>query len=157
MLDWIQNETWFGYEYPGSTAAVIAALREAAKNPLSARERWLLDAVSSIGRLTIATEQYDELRALAARLAQALKDAQVDDSPSALETLIQEIEARLFRTDADTGANECALTVWNAVRRYAHLPRITKSDLASYHGECGRYHKRGVCPLERIGEDHVTD
>lgn len=45
------------------------------KPTLSARERWLLSDVSSLGRLTIATEQYDELRALATRLTQELKVA----------------------------------------------------------------------------------
>jgi len=54
---------------------------------------------------------------------------------------IAHMEKHYFRTDADTGANENALFVWNLVREYAGLPKLTLKDLPAFCVTCGRYHK----------------
>lgn len=55
---------------------------------------------------------------------------------------IAKVEAAHFRTDADTGANEQALVIWNQVRRFAGLPKLNKADLPSYCHCCKHYHIR---------------
>ncbi len=49
--------------------------------------------------------------------------------------LIRKVEADMFRTVTDTGANLNALCVWNTLRRHAGLPRLTKDDLPAYDAE----------------------
>jgi hypothetical protein len=62
------EEEWVKQNPEAQLESVAGELvsREAA---ITARERWLLHDASSLGRQTIQTEQYDELRALARRLA----------------------------------------------------------------------------------------
>lgn len=48
------------------------------------------------------------------------------------EKLIEEVEAEHFRTQEDTGANECAMTVWNCVRRKLGREPLIKSSLPAY-------------------------
>jgi hypothetical protein len=53
---------------------------------------------------------------------------------------IKKVEAEHFRTDQDTGANSCALFIWNLVRAHAGLPTLKKSDLRAYCETHGKYH-----------------
>lgn len=46
-----------------------------------------------------------------------------------LLALVERVEKAHFRTHQDTGANPCALMVWNIVRQEAGLPRLTSRDL----------------------------
>lgn len=46
-----------------------------------------------------------------------------------------EVEAAHFRTVEDTGANPCALLVWNALRRRAGLPWLSKEQLPAWDGK----------------------
>lgn len=52
-----------------------------------------------------------------------------------LSEFIESVEASAFRTGHDTGANPCALSVWNRVREYAGLPELTQHDLMMRHAE----------------------
>jgi hypothetical protein len=56
-----------------------------------------------------------------------------------LLAVMEEIEKEHFRTVEDTGANPCALLVWNALRRRVGLPSVWKEDLASYDDVKGEY------------------
>lgn len=62
-----------------------------------------------------------------------------------LAEFIERVEQAHFRTDCDTGANECAMLVWNLVRKYAGKPRLRRSDLRSYCAFCNSYHVRPLC------------
>lgn len=62
------------------------------------------------------------------------------DTGGQLHIFIDRVEAAHFRTDCDTGANEYALLIWNMVREFAGLSRLTKADLPSFCGCCGKYH-----------------
>lgn len=57
-----------------------------------------------------------------------------------LHPLIADVESRHFRTEADTGANECAMLVWNQLRNFAGLPNLTKAGLPTYCEVCKAYH-----------------
>lgn len=57
-----------------------------------------------------------------------------------LEDFIARVEAAHFRTQDDTGANECALLIWNMVREFADKPRLRRRDLRSYCEPCKTYH-----------------
>lgn len=46
---------------------------------------------------------------------------------------ILKVEKSSFRTGHDTGANPCALSVWNQLREYAGLSRLTQYDLMMRH------------------------
>lgn len=73
---------------------------------------------------------------------------QVPPAPAA-QTLIQFIEtteAAHFRTPYDTGANLNALLVWNLVRRFAGLPRLTRDDLMNRAG----YTKEQMAEYDRM-------
>lgn len=48
---------------------------------------------------------------------------------------IEDAESRFFRTGHDTGANPCALSVWNHLRSYAGLEDLTQHDLMMKHAE----------------------
>ncbi len=52
---------------------------------------------------------------------------------------MKNVEDRHFRTVEDTGANSCAMVVWNTLRENLGLPQITKNDLSFYCS--GRYIK----------------
>lgn len=56
-----------------------------------------------------------------------------------LISMIERVERDHFRTVSDTGANRCALLVWNIVRQFAGLPRIWTEDLPKYDKEKNRY------------------
>lgn len=60
--------------------------------------------------------------------------------------LIAEVERDHFRTDCDSGAADQAMLVWNRVRQFAGLHRITKLDLPSWCVICESYH---VTPHKR--------
>lgn len=53
---------------------------------------------------------------------------------------IKHVESTQFRTNTDTGANECALLVWNMVRKHVGLPRLDKNDLPAYCVVHKEYH-----------------
>ncbi len=53
---------------------------------------------------------------------------------------VEEVEASQFRTDTDTGANECALLIWNMVRKHVGLPRLDKDDLPAFCSTHKKYH-----------------
>lgn len=48
--------------------------------------------------------------------------------------LIARVEKNYFRTVSDTGANECAMFVWNQVRQEAGLLPLRLSDLRAWDG-----------------------
>lgn len=52
-----------------------------------------------------------------------------------LVDFIRDVEARHFRTGHDTGANRNALFVWNQLREYAGLERLTWRDLVQRHAD----------------------
>ena len=52
-----------------------------------------------------------------------------------LQEFIEDVEACNFRTGHDTGANPCALSVWNSLRAYAGLERLTQDDLIQRHAD----------------------
>jgi hypothetical protein len=62
----------------------------------------------------------------------AKKQAAAGPAPT-LREFIEDVEAREFRTETDAGAHPNALLVWNQVREFAGLPRITREDLAQRH------------------------
>ena len=45
---------------------------------------------------------------------------------------VKKVEADHFRTVHDTGANDCALFIWNLVRERLGLPRLEKKDLPHF-------------------------
>lgn len=53
---------------------------------------------------------------------------------------IASVERDHFRSDCDTGAQEHAMMIWNIVREYAGLPRITKSGLPAHCSTHDCYH-----------------
>lgn len=53
---------------------------------------------------------------------------------------IAEVESKHFRTDADTGANQNAMMIWNIVREYVGLSRLRVQDLPAFCVTHGRYH-----------------
>lgn len=46
---------------------------------------------------------------------------------------LNRVEEAHFRTTSDTGANSCAMVVWNSLRRALGLPAISISDLKTYN------------------------
>ncbi len=50
---------------------------------------------------------------------------------------MEEVEASHFRTETDTGANPCAMLVWNALRSKFGLPHLEKRDLPFWYD--GKY------------------
>ncbi len=61
---------------------------------------------------------------------------------AAIAELIAKVEADHFRTVTDTGANPNAMVVWNALRRAAGLPGLSKDDLPAHDETRDQY----VCP-----------
>ena len=59
---------------------------------------------------------------------------------TALREAIAELERSYFRTVHDTGANEHAMLLMNALRGKAGLPRITLEDLPAWCEPCRNYH-----------------
>ncbi len=61
--------------------------------------------------------------------------------PSSVSLLdcIAKVEADHFRTVTDTGSNPCAMVVWNALRRHAGLPGLSKDDLPAFDETRGQY------------------
>lgn len=53
----------------------------------------------------------------------------IPDNVQWLRKVVDEVEAAHFRTHTDTGANSCALLVWNRIRAAAQLPHLTQRDL----------------------------
>lgn len=53
---------------------------------------------------------------------------------------IAKTEASHFRTNSDTGANECAMLVWNMVRQHVGLPRLRLWDLPAWCVTHQKYH-----------------
>ncbi len=51
-----------------------------------------------------------------------------------LMIIMRDIEASHFRTEHDTGANDCALLIWNALRRRVGLPWLEKKHLPAWDG-----------------------
>lgn len=66
--------------------------------------------------------------------------------------LIDQVEKAHFRTVDDTGANSCAMLIWNIVRNEAGLPRLQLSDLPAYCKSCKRYHGNGECSAKSIAQ-----
>jgi hypothetical protein len=62
------------------------------------------------------------------------EDVRVDAAPL-VHSLIATVERAHFRTTEDTGANPCAMTVMNALRRAAGLPYISRDDLPAWDGK----------------------
>ena len=52
-----------------------------------------------------------------------------------IKVFIEDMESRFFRTATDTGANPNAMFVWNLVREWAGLDRLTVDDLHRRHAE----------------------
>lgn len=52
-----------------------------------------------------------------------------------LEEFIADVEACHFRTGHDTGANPCALMVWNILREWAGMQSLDRDDLIRRHAE----------------------
>lgn len=46
-----------------------------------------------------------------------------------LEEFILDVEKTQFRSPFDTGANPCAMMVWNLLREWAGMERLTTNDL----------------------------
>lgn len=59
---------------------------------------------------------------------------------------ISKVEQSHFRTVHDTGANSCAMLIWNLVREYAHLPPLKMSDLPTWNETTLRYEKPSPIP-----------
>ena len=57
-----------------------------------------------------------------------------------LVRFIDDVESRHFRTEHDTGANLNAILIWNCVREYAGMKRITVKDLPAWCKKCKEYH-----------------
>jgi len=53
---------------------------------------------------------------------------------------IYDVEQSTFRTVHDTGANWNGLYLWNRVRKFAGLSKLTWNDLDAYCGTCECYH-----------------
>lgn len=65
-----------------------------------------------------------------------------------LRRLVARVERSHFRTQHDTGANDCAMFIWNLVRVEAGLPRITLRDLPGWCEGCRAYHlPRAECAV----------
>jgi hypothetical protein len=62
-----------------------------------------------------------------------------------LMLIMRDIEASHFRTEHDTGANDCALLIWNALRQRVGLPWLEKKHLPAWDGI--RYVMPGVSNL----------
>jgi hypothetical protein len=75
----------------------------------------------------------------------------LNKSNEAFHDFIKDVESRHFRTVHDTGANDCAMLVWNIVRDYAGLPRITRDDLPKWCENCRKYHKIPHCAPQFVG------
>ncbi len=75
---------------------------------------------------------------------QAARMIEREWEPTAVTLLdcIAKVEADHFRTVTDTGSNPNAMVVWNALRRAAGLPGLSKDDLPAYDAERKAY----VCP-----------
>ena len=52
-----------------------------------------------------------------------------------LQEFIADVEKTQFRTPFDTGANPCALMVWNILRNYAGMDRLTRDDLVQNYAD----------------------
>lgn len=55
---------------------------------------------------------------------------------------IKDVESRHFRTCHDTGANSCAMIVWNTFRVNLGLSRIDRDDLPTFCHSCSKYHAK---------------
>ena len=55
-------------------------------------------------------------------------------TPEILEAM-KKVEENHFRTIHDTGANDHAMLVWNALRAELKLPRLSRDDLSFWNGE----------------------
>lgn len=49
-----------------------------------------------------------------------------------LNAFIKQVENYYFRTVEDVGAHPNAMLIWNQVRIFAGLPRLSKEDLSHY-------------------------
>lgn len=63
------------------------------------------------------------------RLERALKEQRDRRRALSLVDFIKDVEAANFRTNSDTGANDNALFVWNILREYAGMPKLTHDEL----------------------------
>lgn len=67
-----------------------------------------------------------------------------------LMIFIADTEKAHFRTKDDTGANQCAMLIWNRVRSFAGLEKLYLDDLPAYCPKCKSYHKVGTaCVFSR--------
>ncbi len=64
------------------------------------------------------------------------------DVSTLLTGLMAKVESAHFRTVTDTGANPNAMVIWNALRRAAGLPGLSKDDLPAHDETRDQY----VCP-----------
>ncbi len=69
------------------------------------------------------------------------------DYQERLQKLVVQVERSHFRTDADTGANSCAMLIWQYVRREAGLPPLTVKDLPSWCEKCQKYYVNPCTPF----------
>ncbi len=86
----------------------------------------------------------------------------LEAKPAALSItdLIAKVEADHFRTVIDTGANPNAMVVWNALRRHAGLPGLSKDDLPAFDETRGQYLQpegsRLLCKHAPVPRDPTT-
>ena len=59
----------------------------------------------------------------------------VGKTQQTITALMELVERDHFRTVDDTGANGCAMLVWNALRKHAGLPPLGKEDLRQWDGK----------------------
>jgi len=65
---------------------------------------------------------------------------------------IEDVEKSHFRTNGDIGANSNALFVWNLLREYAGLPRLSHDDLSQRHAD-----ERGISLDEQKRDEWLMD
>ena len=63
-----------------------------------------------------------------------VQDRQDRQAREEVARVFEAVERAHFRTDQDTGAAEHALVIWNAARKHAGLPYISKADLPKWDG-----------------------
>lgn len=61
--------------------------------------------------------------------------------------ILAEVEREHFRTVHDTGANPCAILIWNALRGKLGLPRVWREDLPKWDEERKGYYMPGNSSL----------
>jgi len=68
------------------------------------------------------------------------------------EAWVNKVEASMFRTNRDTGANDNALSIWNLVRKELGMPPLTHRDLSQRHADL-----RGISIEEQLEDEKGLD